>query len=275
MLNILYNLLIDGLLPEEFFVVAVGRRDKTTEQYISELKESIKEHSRNSYEQTKWDAISSRIHYYKLDFTNQEGYKQLDNYIKKLETRYKTKGNRLFYLAVSPEHFAIIVENLDKYGLADISTGQKKVIIEKPFGKNLNSAIALNKQISKVFTEDSIYRIDHYLGKETVQNLLALRFANVLFEPLWNRNFIDHVQITVAEQIGVGGRWKFYDEAGALRDMVQNHLLQLLCLVSMEPPAKNTPDFVRDEKLKVIRALEPIAPHHIVRGQYDAMKDRG
>ena len=174
---------------------------------------------------------------------------------------------RAFYFSVAPDLFGALAEGLSRQGLAGAGT---RIVVEKPFGHDLASARALNATLARSFAEDQIYRIDHYLGKETVQNLMAVRFGNMLFEPLWNSQYVDHIQITVAETVGVAGREDYYDRAGAMRDMVQNHLMQLLCLIAMEPPAKFEPDAVRDEKLKVIRALDPVKPHHIVRGQYDA-----
>jgi glucose-6-phosphate 1-dehydrogenase len=178
---------------------------------------------------------------------------------------------RAFYFSVAPALFGDLAERLHEH---DIAQRDSRIVVEKPFGKDLETARALNATLAKHFREDQIYRIDHYLGKETVQNLMAVRFGNMLFEPLWNAQFIDHIQITVAETVGVGGRGGYYDQSGAMRDMVQNHLMQLLCLIAMEPPSKFDPDAVRDEKLKVIRALDPVEPHHLVRGQYSADGDQ-
>ena len=177
---------------------------------------------------------------------------------------------RAFYFSVAPALFGDLAERLHEH---DIALRDSRIVVEKPFGKDLETARALNGTLAKHFHEDQIYRIDHYLGKETVQNLMAIRFGNMLFEPLWNAQFIDHIQITVAETVGVGGRGGYYDQSGAMRDMVQNHLMQLLCLIAMEPPSKFDPDAVRDEKLKVIRALDPVEPHHLVRGQYSVDGD--
>jgi glucose-6-phosphate 1-dehydrogenase len=178
---------------------------------------------------------------------------------------------RAFYFSVAPALFGDLAERLHDH---DIAQRDSRIVVEKPFGKDLETARALNATLAKHFREDQIYRIDHYLGKETVQNLMAVRFGNMLFEPLWNAQFIDHIQITVSETVGVGGRGGYYDQSGAMRDMVQNHLMQLLCLIAMEPPSKFDPDAVRDEKLKVIRALDPVEPHHLVRGQYSADEDQ-
>ncbi|MEM9639347.1 MAG: glucose-6-phosphate dehydrogenase, partial [Pseudomonadota bacterium] len=183
--------------------------------------------------------------------------------------RHKTV--RAFYFSVGPGLFGDLAERLNNHGLTDKTS---RIVVEKPFGRDLSTARQLNEDLAAFFDESQIYRIDHYLGKETVQNLMAVRFGNMLFEPLWNSQFVDHIQITVAETVGVGGRGEYYDKSGAMRDMVQNHLMQLLCLIAMEPPARFDPDAVRDEKLKVIRALDPVEPHHIVRGQYDADPDQ-
>jgi len=178
---------------------------------------------------------------------------------------------RAFYFSVGPRLFGALAERLHEYGMAD---SDSRIVVEKPFGRDLASARELNRVLAQHFHEHQIYRIDHYLGKETVQNLMAVRFGNMLFEPLWNSQYVDHIQITVAESVGVGGRGDYYDRAGAMRDMMQNHLMQLLCLIAMEPPAKFDPDAVRDEKLKVIRALDPVAPGNVVRGQYEADDDK-
>jgi glucose-6-phosphate 1-dehydrogenase len=187
-----------------------------------------------------------------------------------LKSKMRDGYVRAFYFSVAPALFGDLAERLHDH---DIAQRDSRIVVEKPFGKDLETARALNATLAKHFCEDQIYRIDHYLGKETVQNLMAVRFGNMLFEPLWNAQFIDHIQITVAETVGVGGRGGYYDQSGAMRDMVQNHLMQLLCLIAMEPPSKFDPDAVRDEKLKVIRALDPVEPHHLVRGQYSADGD--
>jgi glucose-6-phosphate 1-dehydrogenase len=187
-----------------------------------------------------------------------------------LKSKMRDGFVRAFYFSVAPALFGDLAERLHEH---DIALRDSRIVVEKPFGKDLETARALNGTLAKHFHEDQIYRIDHYLGKETVQNLMAIRFGNMLFEPLWNAQFIDHIQITVAETVGVGGRGGYYDQSGAMRDMVQNHLMQLLCLIAMEPPSKFDPDAVRDEKLKVIRALDPVEPHHLVRGQYSVDGD--
>ena len=210
------------------------------------------------------DEFLSRVSYLHVDAKGSAGWAALKS---KMRDGYV----RAFYFSVAPALFGDLAERLHEH---DIAQRDSRIVVEKPFGKDLETARALNATLAKHFREDQIYRIDHYLGKETVQNLMAVRFGNMLFEPLWNAQFIDHIQITVAETVGVGGRGGYYDQSGAMRDMVQNHLMQLLCLIAMEPPSKFDPDAVRDEKLKVIRALDPVEPHHLVRGQYSADGDQ-
>ncbi len=205
------------------------------------------------------------LDYVPIDATGQQGWAALAG---------KITGTRVraFYFSVGPGLFGALAERIQSSGMANAQT---RIVVEKPFGHDLASARALNRTLAAFFDESQIYRIDHYLGKETVQNLMAVRFANMLFEPLWNSQYVDHIQITVAETVGIGGRADYYDRSGAMRDMMQNHLMQLLCLIAMEPPAKFDPDCVRDEKLKVIRALDPVEPHHIVRGQYLGQENDG
>ena len=248
----IYNLYIDNLLPDNFFVLSIGRREKTTEEYLDEIKEAVKKFSRNKLDEDKWAQVANRIYYYRMDFTKGEEYDELKRHIADLEQKYKTESNRMFYLAVSPDAFGTIVENLNKFSLANQETGFKRVVIEKPFGKDLLSAEALNKQISKVFDENNIYRIDHYLGKEMLQNIMVIRFANAVFEPIWRSEYIDHVQITSSETMGVDERGGYYEKAGALKDMVQNHLLQFLSLIAMEPPKPMDTESIRDEKVKIL-----------------------
>ena len=269
----IYNLYIDKLLSENFFVAAVGRRDKTEQEYKDEIKQAIEKYSRNTYKQDTWDEVSSRIYYYKFDFTDNSGYKEFNDYLLTLEAKHGTKGNRLYYLAVGPESFAGIVKSLAENNMAEQKTGSKRVIIEKPFGKDLISAKHLNKQITKVFDEENIYRIDHYLGKEMLQNIMVIRFANAVFDSIWNSEHIDHIQITSSERLGVGERGGYYEKSGALKDMVQNHLLQFLSLIAMEPPEKNATESIRDAKVKVLKELQIYTnsqvSKNVVRGQYD------
>ena len=209
-------------------------------------------------------AFLDMIDYVTLDARGETGWQSL-------ASRTRATRIRAYYFSVGPALFGDLAKRLQKHGLAE---GDARIVVEKPFGHDLESARALNRTLARHFEEGQIYRIDHYLGKETVQNLMAIRFGNVLFEPLWNSQYVDHIQITVAESVGVGGRGDYYDQSGAMRDMVQNHLMQLLCLIAMEPPAKFDPDAVRDEKLKVIRALDPVAPENVVRGQYEGSESQ-
>lgn len=274
LLPAIYNLYIDNLLPDDFFVLSVGRREKDTEQYRKEMKESIENFSRNKLDSEKFDNVANRVYYYKMDFTQSKGYTELDKYIKNLESKYNTKGNRVFYLAISPDAFGTVVNNLNKYKMAGTKTGTKRVVIEKPFGRDLKSAELLNKQISKTFDEDDIYRIDHYLGKEMLQNIMVIRFANAAFEPIWNSEHIDHVQITSSETLGVEERGGYYEKSGALRDMVQNHLLQFLSLIAMDEPRSLDTEDIRDEKVKVLKHIEIYndneVKYNVVRGQYSS-----
>ena len=270
----LYNLERDGLLPSKLLIVGVARRDKSDADFREEMKEGVKKHSRSLTEgDPLWDEFASRIHYHTGPFEEPEMYAQLGRRLDQLERGLGLPGNRLFYLATSPEHFAPVVKLLDEAGLAHGKNGAwTRVVVEKPFGKDLETARALNRQLLEHLDEKQIYRIDHYLGKETVQNIILFRFANEIFEALWNRKYIDHVQITVAEEIGVEGRGGYYDQAGALRDMVQNHMFQVLSLVAMEPPVKLEADAIRDEKVKVLKAIRRIAPEevdrHVIRAHY-------
>ncbi|MEM6887317.1 MAG: glucose-6-phosphate dehydrogenase [Pseudomonadota bacterium] len=251
-----------GQMPKEAMVIGAARSEMSSEEYRALVHEAIGEFV--GVEHLDNGALRDflqRIDYVAIDARGTAGWQALQSKMARNDCV------EAYYFSVAPSLFGDLAERLQSYGMAD---PKARIVVEKPFGRDLASAQALNATLAKYFDEDQIYRIDHYLGKETVQNLMAVRFGNMLFEPLWNSQFIDHIQITVAETVGVGGRGEYYDKAGAMRDMVQNHLMQLLCLIAMEPPAKFAPDAVRDEKLKVIRALEKVAPHHIVRGQYSA-----
>ena len=271
----LFQLWRTHLLPHEVTIGAVGRRPYTDEAFRSEIKESLDAFSRvQPVDQETWDDLASRIVYHQGDFADNGTYQRLSERLEQLDETCGTRGNRIFYLATQPSAFAEIVAGLGRVGLDHERRdgGWRRVVIEKPFGHDLDSAVVLNREVGKVFRERQVYRIDHYLGKETVRNLLVFRFGNGIFEPIWNRRHIDHVQITVAESIGIEGRGAFYEETGASRDFLQNHLLQLLSLVAMEPPATFEADALRDEKVKVIRAIpemtrEQVA-HDVVRGQY-------
>jgi len=271
----IYNIAADGDLPTALNVVGFARRPKTDEEFRAELEANARKFSRQGVNDELWKSFAERLFYHRSEFSDLEGYKTLAQRLDALDAEKHTRGNRLFYLSVAPSEFAGILQKLADVGLNKAPEGGwTRVIVEKPFGKDLASAQALNRVVNEVFAERDTFRIDHYLGKETAQNIMVLRFANAIFEPIWNQRYIDHVQITGAETLGVEGRGPYYDSAGALRDMVQNHLLQLLSLVAMEPPVALTADAIRDEKVKVIRSLRPLTPEDVardvVRGQYGA-----
>lgn len=273
----LYNLAAGGDLPPQFKVVGFARRDKSDEQFRNELEESNRKNSRQGHDEAVWASFGQSIHYHRSEFLDLEGYKSLKVLLDKFDQERGAPANRLFYLASAPEFFDNIMIMLRESGLNVGPNGKwARVVCEKPFGKDLKSARHLNEVVSQTFKERDTYRIDHYLGKETAQNIMVMRFANHIFEPLWNNRFIEEVQITCAENLGMeGGRGGYYDTAGALRDMVQNHLFQLLSLVAMEPPTSLSADDVRDEKVKVIRALrkwqgvDEVAKN-VIRAQYTA-----
>jgi glucose-6-phosphate 1-dehydrogenase len=270
----MYHLWRTNLLPHEFVLLAVGRREYDDDTFRGELRASLEEFSRVlPLDEPAWRSFSQRIRYHRLDFDDDAGFDTLCATLDDLDEHEGTRGDRLYYLATQPSQFAELVAQLGRVGLDHErhDGGWRRVIIEKPFGHDLESAKRLNREVGKVFRESQVYRIDHYLGKETVRNLLVFRFGNGIFEPLWNRRYVDHVQITVAESIGIENRGKFYEETGAVRDVLQNHMLQLVSLVAMEPPATFDADALRDEKVKVLRAIgtRPADPAtDIVRGQY-------
>jgi len=269
----LYNLAADGDLPPAVAIVGFARREKNDEQFRAELEEATRKFSRQAVRDEIWKTFAQSIFYHQSEFGNEAGYKTLVKRLEKIDKERGTRGNRLFYFATAPDQFEPILKHLKAAGLNETCKGSwARVIVEKPFGTDLASARELNRIVRTSFTEEQTYRIDHFLGKETAQNILVLRFANAIFAPLWNTHYIDHVQITAAETLGVEGRAGFYDRAGALRDMVQNHLLQLLCLVAMEPPMDLSADSIRDEKVKVVRSLRRFAQSevaaNVVRGQY-------
>lgn len=274
----LYNLGREGLLPANFAAVGFARRPKTDEIFREEFKTSVSQFSRvKPVEENFWKTFSENIFYHASEFDQDAGYLALANRLKELDAKKGLRGNRLFYLSVQPKYFPLIIEKLRKNGLI-YDAGQtdrfSRVIIEKPFGHDTKSAEELQATISQHLHETQIYRIDHYLGKETVQNLLVFRFANSIFESLWNYKHIDHVQITVAESIGIGTRGHFFEEAGLLRDVIQNHVMQLFSLVAMEPPVNLSARAVRDEKVKVLQSIRPLSEADFreaaVRGQYAA-----
>ncbi len=262
----IYELAARNMLPERFAVVGVSRSEETDEEFRARMKEAVREFARDELDEKVWKRLAAGLHYVATDAANGGGEDALFDLLATLDRRRGTAGNRVFYLAVPPTAFSVLVAKLGQR--RDEWSGWTRLIVEKPFGHDRDSARALNDEIAAYFEEHEIYRIDHYLGKETVQNLLALRFANGIFEPIWNRQFVDHVEITVAESIGIEGRAGFYESAGAIRDVFQNHLLQLVALTAMEPPVDFTADSVRNEKVKVLHALRVAGASEIVRGQY-------
>ena len=267
LLPALFHLEQAGLLPERFAIVGVARRP-LGEEFAATMRTSIVEFGSVEAGDSRLDGFVERISYFPLKFDNPADYTDLKAELERIAQKKSIGGRRMFYLATAPEFFAGIIENLGAQGMAQPGQGRVAVVIEKPFGHDLASARALNYQVNAVFDESQVFRIDHYLGKETVQNILVFRFANGIFEPIWNRNYIDHVQITMAETLGVEGRGPFYEKAGALRDVVQNHMMELLSLVALEPPSSFEAESVRREKLKVWRAIPSIPILNAVRGQY-------
>ncbi|HMD78181.1 MAG TPA: glucose-6-phosphate dehydrogenase, partial [Terracidiphilus sp.] len=267
LLPALFHLEQAGLLPANFTIVGVARRPLGGE-FAADMREGIVEFGDVKASGPKLDNFVERISYFALKFDDPSGYAGLKAELDRIAAKKGIGANRLFYLATAPEYFAPIIENLGAQGMAQPEQGKVEVVIEKPFGHDLDSARELNRQVNAVFREDQVFRIDHYLGKETVQNILVFRFANGIFEPVWNRNYIDHVQITAAETLGIEGRGPFYEKAGALRDVVQNHVMELLSFVAMEPPSSFEAEAVRREKVKVWRAIPPIPILNAVRGQY-------
>jgi glucose-6-phosphate 1-dehydrogenase len=261
----LYSLALRRLLPERFGVVGVARSAESDDEFRDRMKHSVQEFGRDEFKEDVWNWLAEGMRYVSTDFADERGEDNVVVALNDLDDKRGTAGNRVYYLAVPPDAIATL---LNEIGERRSTEGWTRVIVEKPFGHDLESARDLNEEIKRHFSEKEIFRIDHYLGKETVQNLLALRFANGIFEPIWNRQFVDHVQITVAESMGIEGRSAFYEQAGAIRDVFQNHLLQLVALTAMEPPIDFSADSVRNEKVKVLRALHTPGPKHVVRGQY-------
>ncbi|MBK7628207.1 MAG: glucose-6-phosphate dehydrogenase [Bacteroidales bacterium] len=276
----IFSLRSQNLMPEKYSIVGVGRTKLTTEDFRSKMSEAIVSFSEEKV--TDSDLISSFVkdlHYHSMDSSEEPGYTELNLVLQNICKSCSIGGNYIFYLATPPSMYEVIAVNLAKAGLMNQENGIRRLIIEKPFGYDLQSGRKLNKTLHELISEEQIFRIDHYLGKETVQNLLVTRFANGMFEPLWNRNYIHRVEITSAESIGVEDRGGYYDSSGALRDMVQNHLLQMVGLTAMEPPSSLDPDAIRNEVLKVFQSLQPIkeedVPQHVIRGQYTGSLIRG
>jgi glucose-6-phosphate 1-dehydrogenase len=274
----LYQLHRKGRLPADTNIVGFSRTEFTHDAWRAHLTETTKEFAGEEFIPETWNEFAKHLYYHAGDIGKREDFVALAKTLTEIEP--STPSTRVYYLSTAPQFYADAVAHLGGAGLADESQGPRRIVIEKPFGTDLATAEALNVSVHKVFAERQVYRIDHYLGKETVQNLLVLRFANAIFEPIWNRNYIDHVQITAAEEVEVGRRGAYYDKAGVLRDMFQNHLLQLLMVTAMEAPVRRTADAIRDEKVKVLQAIRPLAPNEVaeatLRGQYDGyLKEPG
>jgi glucose-6-phosphate 1-dehydrogenase len=260
-----YSLAFRRLLPESFGIVGAARTEEGDDEFRERMKRAVQEHARDPFKEDVWEQLESGMRYVTLDFADRGGDEDLTRTLTELDHERGTHGNRVYYFAVPPSAIGTLAEKIAGWRGSE---GWARLVIEKPFGHDLTSARELNELLKESFEENEIFRIDHYLGKETVQNMLALRFANGIFEPIWNRQFIDHVQVTVAESIGIEGRAGYYEHAGAIRDIFQNHLLQLVAVTAMEPPIDFTADSVRNEKLKVLKSMHTPGPKHLVRGQY-------
>jgi glucose-6-phosphate 1-dehydrogenase len=261
----LYALAYRRLLPERFAVVGTARSEWSDHEFRDRMEHAVREFGRDDFKQEVWDWLADATQYHPMDFADESKADELVSVLNRVDEERGTRGNRVYYLAVPPPAMPTIAKRLGK---RRSTKGWTRIIVEKPFGHDLASARQLTKLLSRYFAEEEVFRIDHYLGKETVQNMLALRFANGIFEPIWNRQFVDHIQITVAETIGIESRAEFYEKAGAIRDIFQNHMLQLVALTAMEPPIDFTADSVRNEKVKVLKAMYTPGPKHVVRGQY-------
>src|SRR5262245_48500705 len=261
----LYALAYRRLLPDRFAVVGAARSEESDDEFRDRMKEAVQQHGRDEFRQDVWDELAAGMRYFTLDFADESGENNLSQLLRDVDAERGTLGNRVYYFAVPPSAIEMLVRGIAQRRERE---GWVRLIVEKPFGHDLASAKHLNALISERFAENEVFRIDHYLGKETVQNMLALRFANGIFEPICNRQFIDQMQITVAEAIGIEGRAAFYEQAGAIRDVFQNHLLQLVAITAMEPPSDFTADSVRNEKVKVLKSLHTPGPKSVIRGQY-------
>ena len=281
LLPALYRLMQQRLVPAEFAILGTARQSMSDEEFRALMQQAVGEFgSEDTLDESVWQSFAKRLFYLEGDFKDAALYQKLKTKLAEVDAEFETNGNRIFYLATAPEYFGLVARQLGEAKLAKPAKGAwTRLIVEKPFGHDLESARALNKELAKVFDEKQVYRIDHYLGKETVQNLLAFRFANSIFEPLWNRQYIDHVQITNAEALGVEGRGAYYEHAGALRDMIQNHVFQVTSLIAMEPPASLSADSVRDEKVKAMQSVRALPletmDEFAVRGQYGPGKVLG
>jgi glucose-6-phosphate 1-dehydrogenase len=279
LLPALYNLAHEGALPERFNLIGSSRSDLSDDDFRELAVDSIKEFSRREADEKVLDALLANVRYVSGSFDEDSVYEKLTEIAEEFDSEAGIVFNRVFYLSTAPSFFPVVAGQLGQHGMDDHEDAEVRVVVEKPIGRNLEEAKELNRAMLDVFAEDQVFRIDHYLGKETVQNMLAFRFANGLFEPIWNRNYVDNVQITSAEDIGIGTRAGYYDTSGALRDLVQNHMLQLVSLLCMEPPVNFYADEVRDEKVKVLHAIHPFEPEevaeHTVRAQYVAGMEAG
>ena len=268
----LYNLAKDNLLSKEFALVGFARNEMTTEEFRNRISDEIGQFATTKVDPDLWHWFARRIYYISGDFDDPAAYGRLRDLLTKLDGEHGTHGNYFYYLATAPAFFGTIIRQLGEAGLVKEDGGWRRAIIEKPFGRDYETACKLNRDVREVLAEKQIYRIDHYLGKETVQNILVFRFSNGIFEPIWNRRYIDHIQITVAETVGVEQRGGYYENSGTLRDMVPNHIFQLICLTAMEPPVSFDADIVRDEQAKILKAIQPMIPEDVlvrtVRGQY-------
>ena len=268
----LYNLAKDHLLSPDFALIGYARASLTTEDFRAQLRKEIPDFATSKVDPAIWEWLEQRIYYVSGGFTDPAGFQRLKETLAEVDKNHNTKGNYLYYLSTAPNFFAEVVRQLGAAGLTKEEGNWRRVIVEKPFGRDFESARSLNTEIREVLNEPQIYRIDHYLGKETVQNILVFRFANGIFEPIWNRRYIDHIQITVAETVGVEKRGGYYETSGTLRDMVPNHIFQLISLIGMEPPVSFDANVVRDEQTKILKAIQPMTPEEVltrtVRGQY-------
>ena len=268
----LYNMLLDGLLPDQFQMIGIGRNEKSDSQYRKELAASVEKYSASSWDAGRWAELESRLHYQPGDLRDDQTYEKLKNKADHINGESSDDYNILYYLAVAPQFFPLIASNLKRHETTPLGHGWRRIMIEKPFGYDLNSASELNSSLAASFKEENIFRVDHYLGKEMLQNILTIRFANSIFEPLWNNRFIDSIQISAIEDAGIGDRGRYYDRTGAMRDMFQSHVLQMLAVTAMEPPLLKGTTAIKDAKLKLLRAVYPggegKADSGIILGQY-------